>query len=69
MDLSYQKELHDYHSDLALSPENQNLLKLLTTLYDKAKYAVHYSVLKLCLKMGLKLNKFAKCWNLNNLIG
>jgi hypothetical protein len=32
VDLLYPKELHDYHSDLPLVPENQNLPKLMTTL-------------------------------------
>jgi len=35
VNLSYPKELHNYHSDLPLAPENQNLPKLLTTVYDK----------------------------------
>ena len=55
--LSYPKELHNYHSDLPLVPEYQNLQKLLTTLYDKKKYVVHYSTLKPYLKLGLKLEK------------
>jgi hypothetical protein len=35
VDLHYPKELHDNHSDVSLVAENQNLPKLLTTLYDK----------------------------------
>ena len=31
-DSNYAKELHDYHSDFPLAPENQNLPKLLSTL-------------------------------------
>ena len=39
VDLSYPKSLHDYsyHLDFPIGPENQNLPKLLTTLYDKEK--------------------------------
>jgi len=46
-------------------PENQNLPKLLTTLYDKDKYVIHYTTLKLCLKMGLKLKKVHKLLEFN----
>jgi len=65
VDLHYPKELHDYHSDFPLAPENQNLPKLLTTLYDKERYVVHYSILKLYLKMGLKLKKIHKVLEFN----
>jgi hypothetical protein len=64
VDLSYPKELHDLHSDLPLLPENkignENLPKLMTTLYDKEKYVIHYTRLKQCLKKGLKLEKIHK---------
>ena len=63
--MSYPKELHDYHSDLPLAPENQNLPKLLTTLYDKEKYVIHDTALKLYLKMGLKLKKIHKVLEFN----
>jgi len=55
-DLIYPKELHDYYSDLPLAPENENFMKLLT-IYDKEKYVVHYTTLKLYLRMGLKVKK------------
>jgi hypothetical protein len=53
------------HSDLPLAPENQNLPKLLTTLYDKDRYVVHYTTLKLYLKMGLKFKKVRKVLKFN----
>jgi hypothetical protein len=65
VDLSYSKELHDYHSDLPLAPENQNLPKLLTTLYDKENCVIHFSILKLHFKMGLKLKKIHKDFEFN----
>ena len=65
VDLLYPKELHDFHSDLPLAPENQNLPKLLSTLYDKEKYVVHYTSLKQYLKKGLKLEKIHKILEFN----
>ncbi|KAF0702093.1 Uncharacterized protein FWK35_00033771, partial [Aphis craccivora] len=61
VDLYYPKELHDLHSDFPLAPENsfdnEQLPKLLTTLYDKKKYIIHYETLKLYIKLGLKIEK------------
>jgi hypothetical protein len=65
VDLIYPKEIHDLHSDFPFAPENQNLPKLLTTLYDKEKYVVHYSILKQYLKMGLKLKRIQKVLEFN----
>jgi hypothetical protein len=64
VNLLYPKKLHDLHSDLPLATENrignEKLPKLLTTLYDKERYAVHYTNLKQYLKKGLKLEKIHK---------
>ncbi|KAL4101236.1 hypothetical protein QTP88_021256 [Uroleucon formosanum] len=61
VDLHYPKELHDLHSDFPLAPErhfdNKQLPKLLTTLYDKKKYIIHYETLKLYINLGLKIEK------------
>ncbi|KAL4142621.1 hypothetical protein QTP88_005046 [Uroleucon formosanum] len=61
VDLFYPKELHDMHSDFPLAPErhfdNKQLPKLLTTLYDKKKYIIHYETLKLYINLGLKIEK------------
>jgi hypothetical protein len=65
VDLSYPKELHDLHSDLPLAPENEKLPKLLTTLYDKERYVIHYTKLKQYLKKGLKLEKIHKVLEFN----
>jgi hypothetical protein len=53
----YPKDFHDLHSDLPLAPENEKFPKLLTTIYDKERYVVHYTNLKQYLKKGLKLEK------------
>ncbi|VVC41595.1 DNA polymerase, palm domain [Cinara cedri] len=61
VDFKYPEELHDLHSDYPLAPENvfdnKELPKLTTTLYDKKKYILHYSNLRLYLSLGLKLKK------------
>lgn len=62
VDLKYPEHLHDGHKDLPYLPENlippgckQN--RLLTTLYDKKNYILHYKNLQQCLKAGLVLTK------------
>lgn len=61
VDLEYPDELHDAHNDFPLAPENKigpdNLPKLMTTLYNKNNYVVHYMNLKYYLQHGLKLTK------------
>ena len=60
VDLDYPKELHDPHNDLPLAPERiivNNVEKLIPTLNNKEKYAIHHRNLKQYLQMGLKLKK------------
>ncbi|GFY34288.1 uncharacterized protein TNCV_2505911 [Trichonephila clavipes] len=57
VDLEYPSDLHDKHSDFPLAPENKpppncKEPRLLTTLEPKTKYVLHYSNLKLYLKLG-----------------
>ncbi|GBN36509.1 hypothetical protein AVEN_10571-1 [Araneus ventricosus] len=61
-DLQYPEYLHHLHSDLPLAAQNRipdasKQRKLLTTLYDKEHYVVHYKVLKQFLQLGIKLKK------------
>ncbi|GFT91972.1 uncharacterized protein TNCV_125021 [Trichonephila clavipes] len=62
VDLEYPSDFHNKHSDFPLAPEkkpppNCKEPRLLTTLEPKTKYALHYSNLKLYLKLGLVLKK------------
>ncbi|GFT46277.1 uncharacterized protein TNCV_3126521 [Trichonephila clavipes] len=62
VDLEYPSDLHDKHSDFPLAPENKpppncKEPRLLATLKPKTKYVLHYSNLKLYLKLGLVLKK------------
>lgn len=63
VDLEYPQELHEAHKDYPMCaerrivPGTKNQEKLLLTLFDKKKYVVHYSMLKLVLEQGLKLKK------------
>ncbi|GFV34834.1 uncharacterized protein TNCV_1451381 [Trichonephila clavipes] len=63
VDLEYPSDLHDKHSDFPLAPENKpppncKEPRLLTTLEPKTKYVLHYSNLKLYLKLGCRRKQF-----------
>ena len=58
VDLEYPKELHDLHNDYPLAPEQievNKTKKLLSNLWSKKNYVIHYENLKQCLNLGLKL--------------
>lgn len=62
VDLHYPRELHDDHNDYPFCPEKRSIAgvsqeKLMLTFYDKEKYVVHYSMLKLALEHNLVLKK------------
>lgn len=72
VDLHYPKSLHSLHNDFPFCPEKRQLPKqafdildgkaskipkLLLTLFDKKNYVIHYQMLKLTLRHGLKLEK------------
>ncbi|XP_048482323.1 uncharacterized protein LOC125489689 [Plutella xylostella] len=62
VDLQYPDNLHDFHSDFPLCPENVVIggskeRKLVPNLNDKKNYVIHYRNLLQCLDMGLKVTK------------
>lgn len=62
VDLDYPEHLHNKHSDLPYLPERLippgcKQYRLLTTLYNKKNYIIHYKNLQQCLKAGLILKK------------
>lgn len=62
VDLEIPQRLHDYFADLPLLPEhmtppNSKQEKLLTTLFNKERYVLHYRALKQALKYGVVLRK------------
>lgn len=64
VDLDYSDHsLHDAHQDYPFCPQTQivpgtkNDQKLLSTVFDKEKYIIHYRMLQTALKNGLKLKK------------
>jgi hypothetical protein len=65
VDVKYPEHLHDKHNDLPFLPEKMappgaKQEKLLTTLYDKKNYLVHYRSLKQALANGLEIEKIHK---------
>ncbi|GFW85221.1 uncharacterized protein TNCV_3249611 [Trichonephila clavipes] len=74
VDLEYPSDLHDKHLDFPLAPENKpppncKEPRLLTTLEPKTKYVLHYSNLKLYLKLGSKIKANAGEKQLNSSVG
>lgn len=63
VDLHYPADLHMMHNDYPFCPEQRSIPgiskneKLLLTFFDKKKYIVHFSMLKLALEHGLQLEK------------
>jgi len=61
VDLEYPDELHDFHSDYLLAPENvkiNKVHKLIPNLNNKKKYVVHYKNLQLHERLGLRITKY-----------
>ena len=56
VDLGYDEKLHDKHKDLLLAPEKFDG-KLIPHLTGRTEYVVHYHLLNLYLKLGLKIKK------------
>ncbi|XP_044019812.1 uncharacterized protein LOC122860176 [Aphidius gifuensis] len=62
VDLEYPESLFDDHRDFPLCPEhlippNSKQVKLMTTLYPKKNYVIHYRSLKQYLGLGMQLSK------------
>ena len=66
VDLSFPKELHDKFNDLPLAPENRippggKNSKLLCHFNNLKNSIVHYKILQLYLKLGMKITKIHRC--------
>ena len=64
VDVSYPKELHDYHNDLPFMRAKMKINgveKLVPNLYYKCKYIIHIRALKQALDHGLVLERIHRC--------
>lgn len=64
-DIEYPESIHDEHLDLPMAPEHMippgsKQKKLLTTLYNKQNYVIHYRALKQIVEHGLVVKKIHK---------
>ncbi|XP_050528668.1 uncharacterized protein LOC126898547 [Daktulosphaira vitifoliae] len=67
VDVDYPQHLHDLHNDLPFFPVNERpplpsakYKKLMTTLFPKRNYVVHYRTLKQAVKHGVVITKLHK---------
>jgi len=61
VDLEYPDELHDFHNDYPLAPDNIKVNKVhkqILNLNNKKKYVVHYRNLQLYERLGLRITKY-----------